>query len=199
MENKNVYNILSKVNVNDKSEKKNGSLTYLSWSFAWDETLKKFPNANYEIIKFDNNLPYLYDPDTGYMVFTRVTIEGITREMFLPVIDGANKAMKNKAYTYKTKYAEKSVEPASMFDINKAIMRCLVKNLAMFGLGIYIYAGEDLPTTKEPQNVTDKQFKEHRVNYESHYKKLKDLDLFLKDYKVSANVITHLKTIKLDE
>ena len=62
-----------------------------------------------------------------------------------PVMDGANKAMKNKPYSYTTRYGEKSVEAATMFDINKTLMRCLVKNLAMFGMGIYIYAGEDLP------------------------------------------------------
>ena len=78
-------------------------------------------------------------------MFTKVTIEGITHEMWLPVLDEKNKAMKNKLYTYKTKYGEKEVAPATMFDINKTIMRCLTKNLAMFGLGIYIYAGEDLP------------------------------------------------------
>ena len=78
-------------------------------------------------------------------MFTKVTIEGITHEMWLPVMDEKNKAMKNKLYTYKTKYGEKEVAPATMFEINKTIMRCLTKNLAMFGLGIYIYAGEDLP------------------------------------------------------
>ena len=78
-------------------------------------------------------------------MFTKVTIEGITHEMWLPVMDEKNKAMKDKSYTYKTKYGEKEVAPATMFDINKTIMRCLTKNLAMFGLGIYIYAGEDLP------------------------------------------------------
>jgi hypothetical protein len=62
-------------------------------------------------------------------------------------MDGANKSMKKVAYTYQTKYGEKSVEAATTFDINKTIMRCLVKNLAMFGMGIYIYAGEDLPNT----------------------------------------------------
>jgi len=67
--------------------------------------------------------------------------------MWLPVMDGANKAMKNAPYSYTTRYGEKTVEAASMFDINKTLMRCLVKNLAMFGMGIYIYAGEDLPDT----------------------------------------------------
>ncbi len=90
------------------------------------------------------------------MVFTKVTIEGLTHEMWLPVMDGANKAMKAKQYTYKTKYAEKTVEPATMFDINKTIMRCLVKNLAMFGLGLYIYAGEDLPEESEEQKEAKK-------------------------------------------
>jgi hypothetical protein len=60
-------------------------------------------------------------------------------------MDGANKAMLSTPYTYKTKFGEKTVEAATMFDINKTLMRCLVKNLAMFGLGLYIYAGEDLP------------------------------------------------------
>lgn len=145
---------LSKISVNDHTENKNG-LTYLSWTWAWSEIKKQCPNATYEILKFENNLPYVYDENTGYMVFTKVTIDDKTYEMWLPVMDGNNKAMLNHPYTYKVKeykdgkwtggYAEKSVEAATMFDINKTIMRCLVKNIAMFGLGIYIYAGEDLP------------------------------------------------------
>jgi NH3-dependent NAD+ synthetase len=79
------------------------------------------------------------------MCHTTVTIEGETLEMWLPVMDGANKSMKKQSYTYSTKYGDKTVDAATTFDINKTIMRCLVKNLAMFGLGIYIYAGEDLP------------------------------------------------------
>lgn len=145
---------LNKINVNNYTENKNG-LTYLSWTWAWTEIKKRCPNASYEILKFENNLPYVYDENTGYMVFTRMTIENQTYEMWLPVMDANNKAMLNHSYTYKVKeykdgkatgeYKEKSVEPATMFDINKTIMRCLVKNIAMFGLGIYIYAGEDLP------------------------------------------------------
>ena len=135
----------------DKIEKKN-NLSYLSWSFAWSEVLKNCKDATYEIKKFDNNLPYVFDENTGYMVFTSVTIEGITHEMWLPVMDGANKAMKDKEYTYSTRYGDKKVAPATMFDINKTIMRCLVKNLAMFGLGLYIYAGEDLPEEDEQEN-----------------------------------------------
>ncbi len=155
-----VYNTLSKVDTSGKTKQKNG-LTYLSWVFAWAETKKNYPEATYEIVKRDSGLPYVYDNDTGYMVFTNVTIEGVTHEMWLCVMDGANKAMKNHPYTYQVKDWEKSkkankfvgkdknVDQCSMFDINKAIMRCLVKNLAMFGLGLNVYAGEDLPLTKE--------------------------------------------------
>lgn len=162
---------LFKVNVNGHTEKKRvddrTELTYLSWPFAWAETKKRFPEARYEIEKFDG-LPYVFDPDTGYMVYTTVTIEGVTHEMWLPVMDSKNKAMKNEPYTYEVKKYDpktktrvsvvQTVAAASMFDINKTIMRCLVKNLAMFGLGLYIYAGEDLPEedkTTEQKPPTD--------------------------------------------
>lgn len=126
-----LFKALNALDVNDKTEKKNG-LTYLSWAWAWAEFKKKCPDATYEIVKFgEEGRPYFCDERTGYMVYTRVTAEGITYEMWLPVMDYKNKAMQ--------------VGQCTMFDINKAIMRCLTKNLAMFGLGLYIYAGEDLP------------------------------------------------------
>lgn len=156
--NKEIFEELYHLNVNDYTEDKNG-LTYLTWSYAWAEVKKRYPNATYEIEKFENNLPYVYDENVGYMVFTKVTIDDVTHEMWLPVMDGANKSMKREPYKYKVKvyqygkwtgeYQEKVVESADMFDINKTIMRCLVKNLAMFGLGLYIYAGEDLPEQQE--------------------------------------------------
>ena len=134
---------LSQINVSDKTDQKDG-LTYLSWAWAWDAFKKACPDATYEVVKFDGR-PYYYDPDTGYMVYTTVTTGGITHEMWLPVMDSSNHAMKSAPYTIKTRNKEFTVNAATMFDINKAIMRCLVKNLAMFGLGLYIYAGEDLP------------------------------------------------------
>ena len=111
---------------------------------------KRYRKANYKIHQFgDKQLPYVYDEGIGFMVFTSVTIEDVTHTMWLPVMDSSNKAMKAEGYTYDTKYKKDiSVEPATMFDINKAIMRCLVKNLAMFGLGLYIYSGEDLPAAE---------------------------------------------------
>ena len=160
-----VFETLFQKNVNDNVEKKKTGkteLSYLSWSWAWAEVKKLFPDARYEILKFQsangNLLPYLYDEKTGYMVFTNVTIDNLTHEMWLPVMDGANKAMKGEEYTYSTRYnGEKTVEPASMFDVNKTIMRCLVKNLAMFGLGLYIYSGEDLPEEPPLPDLSDKE------------------------------------------
>lgn len=138
-----IFKKLNAINVNDNTEKKNG-LTYLSWAWAWAELKKAYPDATYKIRQFDGK-PYLYDENLGYMVMTEITIDNITHEMWLPVMDGANNAMKSTEYTKKTKYKEIPVLPATMFDINTAIMRCLTKNIAMFGLGLYIYAGEDLP------------------------------------------------------
>lgn len=157
-----VFKALSELNVNERVESKNG-LSYLSWAWAWAEVCKMYPDASYVVDQYDGK-PYLYDTNLGYMVSTQVTINGKTLPMHLPVMDGANKAMKAEPYKYKTKYSEKTCEAASMFDINKAVMRCLVKNLAMFGLGLYIYAGEDLPdVAPEPnpqlENVTEKHEK----------------------------------------
>lgn len=191
---------LNKINVNEHTEKKNG-LTYLSWAWAWAETKKMYPDAVYEVKKFDGK-PWLYDENLGYMVMTEMTIDGLSHEMWLPVMDGSNKAMKDEEYTYEVKnpsfkyaklhdngryydsygneqkeYIEKTVKQATMFDINTAIMRCLVKNIAMFGLGLYIYAGEDLPheekKTEEPKLASKPKIatiqavcKKHKVDAE---------------------------------
>lgn len=136
------FDMLYSLNVNGNTEKKNG-LTYLSWSWAWARFVEICPDATYEVKKFDG-LPYV-ESNLGIMVYTSVTANGVTHEMWLPVMDGANKAMKSEAYSYKVRSGEKTVNAATMFDVNKTLMRCLVKNLAMFGLGLYIYAGEDLP------------------------------------------------------
>ena len=156
-----VFETLSKINVNEHTEQKNG-LTYLSWAWAWGIVKTNFPDANYRVRQYDGK-PFLFDESLGYLVTTEVTIDGETIEMSLPVMDGANKAQKNVAYSYSVKeyenkkwtgkYTNKEVEPATMFDINTAIMRCLTKNLAMFGLGHYIYAGEDLPQVNDEENL----------------------------------------------
>ena len=152
------FDRLSKVDVSEYIEKKdagNGKkLSYLSWTYAWMNVKARYPFAHYEICKFgENQLPYVYDKNTGYMVFTKVTIESITHEMWLPVMDNRNEAMLDHARQVKYKNYTATVEAATMFDINKTIMRCLVKNLAMFGLGLGIYAGEDLPIDIDTSDV----------------------------------------------
>lgn len=160
--NKSVFETLNAINVNGMTEKKkqtNGTtLTYLSWSSAWQVVKEKFPDVEYEIERNpETNLPYWYDPLTGYMVFTKVSIENQTHEMWLPVMDATNHAMKSEPYEVKTRYKTYTVPAATMTDINKACMRCLVKNLSMFGLALYIYQGEDLPSAEQAQPVQTAQ------------------------------------------
>lgn len=145
---------LYSLNVNEYVEKKQG-LSYLTWSYAWAEFKKVYPDATYNVRTDESGRCYFGDEKIGYMVYTTVTAGGLTYEMWLPVMDNANKAMKLEAYTYSTRQGDKTVEAISMFDINKAVMRCLVKNLAMFGLGLYIYAGEDLPEDIKEYVCTD--------------------------------------------
>ena len=148
-----LFRYFNTLDVTGHIEKKNG-LSYLSWPFAVQEARRKCPDFSFSIQTF-NGYPYQFDPKTGYMVYTTVTMGGITIPMWLPVMDSSNKAMKDVPYEYevydkfKKQYTKKKVEAATMFEINKTIMRCLVKNLAMFGLGLHIYAGEDLPETVE--------------------------------------------------
>lgn len=168
------FNQLSSLNVNDKTEKKNG-LTYLSWSQAWLEFKKVYPTATYNVVKnSQTGLPYFVDPAVGIMVFTEVEANGLKYSMWLPVMDGANKAMKTEPYTYQVwnkttkQYENRKVEAATMTDVNRCIMRSLCKNLAMFGLGLYIYNGEDMPetvesSTEEPQqNATPTKARKQR-------------------------------------
>ena len=121
---------LLKINVNDHTEKKNG-LTYLSWAWAWAEALKVDPQARWEVRTF-NGSPYCAIGDSA-MVCVEVVLKGMARECWLPVMDNRNKAIKNP----------------DAFAVNTAIMRCMTKALGMHGLGLYIYAGEDLPETEE--------------------------------------------------
>lgn len=126
---------LLKINVNDHTERKNG-LTYLSWAWAWAEVLKIDPAATWEPLYFGpeaNDVPYLQLPDGSMMVGVTVQIKGHDRQCLLPVMDHRNKAIKNP----------------DAFAVNTAMMRCLAKCIAMHGLGLYIYAGEDLPEGDE--------------------------------------------------
>jgi len=129
-----IFKRLASIDVSSFTEKK-GKLTYLSWAHAWRIFKTECPDAVYHISRFDGESFCLADEELGLMVHTSVTACDETHEMWLPVMDYRNKAL--------------NPSEATMFEVNKTIMRCLVKNLAMFGLGINIYAGEDLPTPVE--------------------------------------------------
>ena len=118
-----------KINVNDKTEKKNG-LTYLSWAWAWAEVKKHFPEAFYTIYENRDGMNYHTDGRTCW-VKTGVTINGLEHIEYLPVMDFRNASI--------------SYDKVTSFDVNKAIQRSLTKAVARHGLGLYIYAGEDLP------------------------------------------------------
>lgn len=151
-----LFERLAQIDCSGHTEKKKSNngpeLTYLSWSWAWQILKLNCPDATYKVREWDGK-PYLFDADLGYLVETELTCEGITMSQRLPVMDGANKAQKNVVYEYATKYGKKQVQSATMFDINTAIQRCLVKNIAMFGLGLNVYAGEDLPISTEDVQV----------------------------------------------
>jgi len=160
-EERDFFNELYQVNVNELTEEKNG-LTYLSWAYAIAEICKRYNQTfDYEIKKFgEKQLPYVYDEGIGFMVFTSVTLNGKTRECWLPVMDSSNRAMLKEPYVIKTSSGKEiHIASATMFDVNKTIMRCLTKNLAIFGLGLYLYAGEDVPEIIE-ESITNEQIKE---------------------------------------
>jgi hypothetical protein len=126
---------LLKINVNEHTEKKN-NLTYLSWAWAWAEVLKIDPAATWEAHEW-NGMPCMVLPDTSAMVKVSVTIKGDRKTCGLPVMDHRNKAIKNP----------------DAFAVNTATMRCLAKAVSMHGLGLYIYAGEDLPEEEKQEKA----------------------------------------------
>ena len=125
----NYFENLNSIDVNEHVEKKNG-LTYLSWAWAWAEVKKVHPDANYTVYENADGWFYHTDGKTAW-VKTGVTIEGIEHIEMLPVMDYRNKSI--------------PVNNITSFDVNKAIQRSLTKACARHGLGLYIYAGEDLP------------------------------------------------------
>ena len=136
-----VFETLNAVNVNGHTEKKNG-LTYLSWAWAWGELLKRYPDSTYTVYENRDGLFYHTDGKTAW-VKTGVTVEGKEYIEFLPVMDFKNRSI--------------PVDSITSFDVNKAIQRSLTKAVARHGLGLYIYAGEDLPEGEEaPAEAPDK-------------------------------------------
>ena len=126
---KSVFETLFEINVNDHVEKKNG-LSYLSWPYAWAEVKKRFPDANYKVYETESGCIYFTDGKTCW-VKTGVEVAGLEHIEYLPIMDYKNKSI--------------SLENVTSFDVNKSIQRSLTKALARHGLGLYLYAGEDLP------------------------------------------------------
>jgi hypothetical protein len=122
---------LLKINVNGHTERK-GNLTYLSWAWAWAEVLKVDSGAQWTAHEW-NDSPVMYLRNGTAMVKVSVEIKGNIKTCILPVMDNRNRAI---------------VDPDA-FAVNTATMRCLAKAIAMHGLGLYIYAGEDLPESEK--------------------------------------------------
>lgn len=141
MANENYFKQLNSINCNDKTEKKNG-LTYLAWAYAWGEVKKLFPDSTYTIYENANGWFYHTDGNTCW-VKTGVTINGIEHIEYLPVMDYKNRSI--------------PVDQVTSFDVNKAIQRSLTKAVARHGLGLYIYAGEDLPEDDNQEEQPIKQ------------------------------------------
>lgn len=155
------FDALYNMNLGDKVEKKD-NLSYLTWSEAWKAFREVYPSATFRVITNpDTKLPYFVDPNVGIMVFTEVTADDLTLTMFLPVMNSSNRAMKLEPYNYQVwdkqnrRYVERTCEAATMFDVNKTIMRCLVKNLALYGLGLKLYQGEDIPCDNSEDPATN--------------------------------------------
>ena len=133
MSENNYFTALANINVNDKTEKKN-NLTYLSWAWAWREIKKQHPDATYTIYENKDGWNYHTDGRTCW-VKTGMMVQGIEHIEYLPVMDYRNASI--------------SADKVTSFDVNKAIQRSLTKAAARHGLGLYIYAGEDLPEDEE--------------------------------------------------
>lgn len=130
---KDVFNTLNSVNVNAHTEKKM-NLTYLSWAWAWAEVKKRFPDANYTVYENEQGWNYFHDNKTCW-VKVSVTIENLEHIEQLPVMDFRNKSI--------------PLDKVTSMDVNTSIQRGLTKAIARHGLGLYIYAGEDIPEATE--------------------------------------------------
>ena len=139
---KSVFATLNAINVNEHTErKKTGGveLTYLSWAWAWAKVKENFPDATYTIYENADGWNYHTDGRTCW-VKTGVTINGLEHIEYLPVMDYRNQSI--------------PADKVTSFDVNKAIQRGLTKAAARHGLGLYIYAGEDLPEDERKQQET---------------------------------------------
>ena len=173
-----VFNTLNAINVNDRTEKKNG-LTYLSWAWAWGEVKKRFPDASYHIYENPDGWIYHTDGKTCW-VKTGVTIEGSEMIEYLPVMDFKNNSI--------------PLDKVTSFDVNKAVQRSLTKAIARHGLGLYIYAGEDLPEDDPDAAVKPKKQKGNSPKLGEEYGK--EIMLMFQENGVKPETIFRLYGIK---
>ena len=147
---KTIFQTLSEIDITAKIKQKN-KMDYLPWSSAWDFVKNIYPNATYEIIKTEDGQIYHHDTRTCW-VETRVTINDETQTEILPVLDYRNQAI--------------GYDKVTTSDVNKSIKRCLVKNLALFGLGLSLWNGEELSdNAKKAKSDKDEALKEVRDNF----------------------------------
>lgn len=168
---KSVFEVLNAINCNEHTEKKNG-LTYLSWAWAWQMVKKNFPDASYTIYENKDGLLYHTDGKTAW-VKTGVTINNLEHIEYLPVMDFKNKSI--------------PVEQITSFEVNKAVQRSLTKACARHGLGLYIYAGEDLPDDecKVPVKLSEKEQDDLSLAIDEikHCKSREELDIVAEKWK----------------
>ena len=188
------FEILNQINVNDKTEERNG-LTYLSWAWAWGELKKKYPMSFYTVHENADGLMYHHDGKTAWVKTGVTIVDGDTsleHIEYLPVMDYRNKSI--------------SVDAITSFDVNKAIQRSLTKATARHGLGLYIYAGEDLPEDEE-QKPPVKPHEPAKVNVtvtpEELAQRKREVSALQKDYNISAEklktITTEMGVRKLNE
>lgn len=139
--------------IESKPSSNGKSLSYLSWAWAWDQALRADPNATFHVESWTDergDTKCWMDVNGTAMVWVRVSMLGQTRTCMLPVMNARNEPISISGRQFKDRYGNEKVEKLDAFNLNTAIMRCLTKCLALFGLGLYIYAGEDLPIDEEP-------------------------------------------------
>lgn len=193
-------NDLLKLNVNDHVEKKN-NLSYLSWAWAWAEALKADPAASFHVESYDvdGKTQCYMDVNGTAMVWVRVTLFGKPMTCMLPVMNSKNEPIPIEGRTFKDKYGKDKVEKVDAFNVNTAIMRCMTKALALHGLGLYIYAGEDLPEDHQPETKPEPPKAEKKVEEKTTKapKTDADIELFAKsviEYVVLAKTQSGLKS-----
>lgn len=179
----NYFKALNDINVNGKTEQKNG-LTYLSWAWAWGELKKMFPDSTYTVYENNEGWNYFTDGKTCW-VKTGVTVNGIEHIEYLPVMDFKNKSI--------------PADNVTSFDVNKAIQRSLTKAVARHGLGLYIYAGEDLPEEEAKVKEEETKAKEEAKKKPATPEQVKEILALTPDENLQKVMLDYYKVKKFED